>query len=141
MPIFNIFLRLEIFMLNNIFNAYQEFCIKSTDFRRTTSRSNWLWVQLAIFIISFLNIPIFFRKFDFNIYGIIWTLPPKAIDIPRLRDFGKHWKWIFIKCIPILGWIVWFFWLGFGALAEESQNLWINLENLGPSDNELSFLC
>ena len=96
-------------MLNNIFNAYKEFWIKSTDFSSTTSRSNWWWVQLANFIISFLTIPIFLRTFGFNIYGIIFILPQIAIDIGRLRDFGKNWKWIFIKLLPILGWIVCFF--------------------------------
>ena len=42
-------------------------------------------------------------------------IPQIAIDIRRIKDFGKDWKWIFINLIPIFGWILWFFWLGFGA--------------------------
>ena len=102
-------------ILNKIFNAYKEFWIKATDFRSTTTRSDWWWVQLANFIISLISIPILLRSFGFNIYGIICIIPQISIDIRRLRDFGKSWKWIFINLIPIFGWIVWFLWLGFGG--------------------------
>ena len=101
-------------MYKNFFKAYQEFWLKATDFNSITTRSDWWWVQLANLIISIFTIPIFSRTFGFNIYGIICILPQIAIDIRRLRDFGKDWKWIFINLIPILGWIIWFIWLGFG---------------------------
>ena len=101
-------------MYKNFFKAYQEFWIKATDFKGTTTRSDWWWVQLANLIISLFSIPIFLRTFGFNIYGIICIIPQIAIDIRRLRDFGKDWRWIFINLIPILGWLIWFIWLGFG---------------------------
>ena len=101
-------------MYKNFFKAYQEFWLKATDFSSTTCRSDWWWVQLANLIISVFTIPIFLRIFGFNIYGIICIIPQIAIDIRRLRDFGKDWKWIFINLIPILGWLIWFIWLGFG---------------------------
>tara|TARA_B100001173_G_scaffold236593_1_gene206208 strand:+ start:320 stop:484 length:165 start_codon:yes stop_codon:yes gene_type:complete len=44
----------------------------------------------------------------------VCIIPQVAIDVRRLRDFGKDWKWIFINLIPVFGWIVWFIWLGFG---------------------------
>ena len=97
-------------MLNNFFNAYQQFWINAIEFKGFTSRSNWWLVQLANLIISLLTIPIF----GFNLYGIVCIIPQVAIDIRRIRDFGKDWKWIFINLIPILGWILWFIWLGFG---------------------------
>ena len=102
-------------MLNQIFIAYKEFWIKATDFNSTTNRSDWWSVQLTNLIISIFTIPISLRTFDLNVYGIICILPQVAIDIRRLRDFGKNWKWIFINLIPILGWLLWFFWLGFGT--------------------------
>ena len=37
-----------------------------------------------------------------------------AIDIIRLRDFGKDWKSIFMNLIQIFGWVLWFIWFGFG---------------------------
>ena len=101
-------------MYKNFFKAYQEFWIKAIDFKSITTRSDWWWVQLANLIISIFTIPIFLRTFGFNIYGIICIIPQIAIDIRRLRDFGKDWKWIFINLIPILGWIIWLIWLGFG---------------------------
>ena len=94
-------------MLNNFFNAYKEFWIKATEFKGFTSRSDWWLVQLANLIISFLTIPIFLKTFGFNAYGIVCIIPQVAIDIRRMRDFGKDWKWIFINLIPIFGWILW----------------------------------
>ena len=101
-------------MHNNFFNAYKEFWLKATDFNGKTTRTDWWQVQVANFIISIFTIPIFLRTFGFNIYGIICIVPQIAIDIRRLRDFGKSWKWIFINLIPVFGWIIWFIWLGFG---------------------------
>ena len=101
-------------MLKTIFNAYQEFWIKATDFKSTTKRSDWWWVLLVNLIISFLTFPIFLRTLGFNVYGIICFLPQLAMDIRRIKDFGKDWKWIFINLVPIFGWILWFIWLGFG---------------------------
>ncbi len=101
-------------MLNNILNAYQEFWLKATDFKSTTSQSDWWWVQLANLLISFLTVPIFWRTVGFNVYVVICILPQLAMDIRRIKDFGKDWKWIFINLVPIIGWILWFTWLGFG---------------------------
>ena len=101
-------------MYKNFFNSYKEFWLKATNFKDKTTRLDWWLVQLANFIISIITIPIFLRTFGFNIYGIICILPQITMDIRRLRDFGKDWKWIFINLIPIFGWILWFIWLGFG---------------------------
>ena len=101
-------------MYKNFFNAYKEFWLKATDFNGKTTRSSWWWVQLANLIIFIFTIPIFIRTFGFNVYGVICIVPQIAIDLRRLRDFGKNWKWIFINLIPIIGWIIWFIWLGFG---------------------------
>ena len=101
-------------MYKNFLNSYKEFWLKATEFNGKTNRSDWWLVQLANLIISILTIPIFLRTFGFNVYGVICILPQITIDIRRLRDYGKNWKWIFINLIPILGWIIWFIWLGFG---------------------------
>ncbi len=101
-------------MYKNFSNAYREFWLKATTFSGKTNRLDWWLVQLAHLIISILTIPIFLRTFGFNVYGILCILPQITIDIRRLRDYGKNWKWIFINLIPIFGWIIWFIWLGFG---------------------------
>ena len=86
-------------------------------------RSDWWLVQLANLIISFLTIPIFLKTFGFNVYGIVCIIPQIAIDVRRIKDFGKDWKWIFINLIPILGWILWFIWLGFGKTGNGKNKL------------------
>ena len=110
-------------MLKNFVNAYKEFWLNATDFQSKTSRTDWWWVQLANLVISFFTIPIFLRTFGFNIYGIICILPQLAIDIRRIRDFGKDWKWVFINLVPIVGWIMWFYWLGFGKSGDGEKRI------------------
>ena len=101
-------------MLKDFLNAYQEFWIKATDFQGCTLRSDQWLVQFANLIVSFLTIPIFLKPIGFNAYGIVCIISQIAIDIRRLRDFGKDWKWIFINLVPIFGWGLWFIQLGFG---------------------------
>ena len=101
-------------MPEELLNAYKEFWVKATDFKGFTSRSEWWFVLLANLIISFLTIPISIRIYGVNVYGIVCIIPQIAIDIRRIKDFGKDWKWIFINLIPVFGWILWFIWLGFG---------------------------
>ena len=101
-------------ILISIFYAYKDFWVKATDFKASTIRSDWWYVQIANLLISFFSIPLFLRIYGFNVYGLVCILPQIAIDIRRLRDYGKDWKWIFIKLIPVFGWILWFIWLGFG---------------------------
>ena len=110
-------------MFSDFLNAYKEFWIKATDFKGFTSRSDWWLVQLANLIISFLTISIFLKTFGFNAYGIVCIIPQIAIDIRRIRDYGKDWKWIFINLIPIFGWIMWFIWLGFGKTCNGENKL------------------
>ena len=113
-------------MFKDFINAYREFWVKATDFKGFSSRSDWWFVNLANLIITFFTLPIFLNTFGFNAYGIVCIIPQIAIDIRRIKDFGKDWKWIFINLIPIYGSIMWFLWLGFGKTGN-SKNKLINL--------------
>ena len=108
-------------MFKNTFNAYQEFWINATNFRGKTKRQDWWLVQLTNIVISLLTLPIFLKAFGFNLYGIICIIPQLAMDIRRIRDFGKDWKWIFINLVPIFGWILWFIWVGFGKTGSATK--------------------
>ena len=110
-------------MNNRFFKAYKEFWLKATDFNGKTTRSDWWWVQSTNLLITFFTLPIFLRTFGFNFYGLICVIPQIAIDIRRLNDFGKNWKWIFINLVPILGWMIWFIWLGFGKSGDGRSRL------------------
>ena len=101
-------------MFKKTLNAYKEFWARATDFKNKTSRSDWWLVQFFNLVISMLTLRMFVRVFGFNVYGLICIIPQLAIDIRRIRDYGKDWKWIFINLVPIFGWILWFYWLGFG---------------------------
>ena len=108
-------------MVKNIIIAYKEFWINATNFETKTNLSAWWLVQLANLVISLLTLPLFLRTFGFNVYGIICIVPQLALDVRRIRDFGKDWRWIFINLIPIFGWILWFIWLGFGKTGSAKK--------------------
>ncbi len=109
-------------MLNEIINAYKNFWIQAGDFQSSSPRADWWYVQVVNLIISLLTIPIFFKVFGFNIYGLICIVPQIALDTRRIRDFGKDWKWIFINFIPLFGWFIWFLWMGFGQTGRGQKN-------------------
>ena len=44
------------------------------------------------------------------LYMVAAILPSLALTIRRLRDAGKHWAWVFIGVLPIIG-TVWLIWL------------------------------
>ena len=109
-------------MFYEIVNAYKNFWLQAGDFKGFTTRSDWWRVQLINFIISFITIPIFYQTFGVNMYGLICLIPQIAIEVRRIRDFGKDWKWIFINLIPIIGWAIWLLWMGFGKSGRGKHN-------------------
>ena len=111
-------IRKTLYILNNIYCAYKEYWLKATDFTGKTTLADWWSVQLVNCIISIIFAPIFFKIFDFNIYALFCFLPQLSMNIRRLRDFGKNWKWIFINFVPVIGWIIWFIWIGLGKTGK-----------------------
>ena len=107
---------------NELYYAYISFWQNFADFKGETSRKNWWYVQFANFIITLITFPFFASIIGFNFYGIICILPQIAIDLRRLNNFGKDWKWIFINLVPFLGWFLWFIWLGFGKEGRGKTN-------------------
>ena len=59
------------------------------------------------------NITHNFPILGLNKYRFVFIVPKIAIDIRRIRDFRKDWKWIILNFVLIVGWIIWFIWLGF----------------------------
>ena len=108
--------------LSELYCAYLGFWQQFTDFKGKTSRKNWWYVQLVNLIITVITLPFFISTTGFNLYGIICILPQLAIDIRRLNDFGKDWKWVFINLVPFIGWLLWFIWLGFGTAGRGKTN-------------------
>ncbi|MBQ8620792.1 MAG: DUF805 domain-containing protein [Oscillospiraceae bacterium] len=41
-----------------------------------------------------------------SLYSLAVLLPCLGIQVRRLRDAGKHWAWIFINLVPLVGWII-----------------------------------
>lgn len=41
-----------------------------------------------------------------GLYSLAVLVPWIAVQVRRLRDAGKHWAWIFISLIPLVGYII-----------------------------------
>ena len=73
---------------------------------RTTVRGYWmaaLWAWVASVVLNFIP---FIGPVLAGILGLFLFVPQLAIAVRRLRDNGKHWAWLFLLLIPIVGWIV-----------------------------------
>ena len=75
---------------------------------RTTVRGYWmafLFHMLAAFAVGII-VGITGLTILSGLFMLAYLLPGLAIAIRRLRDAGKHWAYIFITLIPIVGLIL-----------------------------------
>ena len=81
---------------------------------RTTRRGFWM-AFLCNILVSFVfsgvcsflfRSHIIFGAILFNIYSLVLLVPSLAIVVRRLRDAGKHWGYIFISLVPLIGGIM-----------------------------------
>ena len=91
-------------------NEFVDFWVNYVNFSgRTTRRGYWM-AYLFVVLISFAASILVGIAPNLSFLYYIWTLavflPSIAIMVRRLRDAGKHWAWIFISLIPILGIII-----------------------------------
>ena len=106
--------------------AYKKFWKGYVDFEGRSTRSDYWFAYLAhvlIFFAYYLLDAVFERMVSatgsmdvftisvillliFFAYGIAACLPGIAVTVRRLRDAGYNWPYIFVTCIPFVGWII-----------------------------------
>ena len=75
---------------------------------RTTVRGYWmafLFNAIASVIVGAI-IGIIGLEFLATLWSLANLLPGLGIAVRRLRDAGKHWAWIFINFVPVVGLII-----------------------------------
>ena len=87
-------------------NAYKEFWINALDFNGRSKRSEY-WLAVLVHALVLLLLELFRLYALTNIYLFCIVVPLLAIQVRRLRDSNKSWKWIFIQFLPVIG----IFWL------------------------------
>lgn len=99
-------------MGDNIIAAFQSAWNRSFDYTGRSNRGDYWWFALANVIISLVllllsNLAEFFGWL-YSIYSVVLIVPCLPLAIRRLRDAGKHWAWIFITLIPLIGaiWLI-----------------------------------
>lgn len=92
-----------------IIDHYIAYWTGYVDFSGKTSRPGYWWAFLCNFVVSFL-VGLVAGFTGLTILSTLFTyatiIPGLAIGIRRLRDAGKHWAWIFINFVPLVGQIV-----------------------------------
>ena len=94
---------------NKLISAFSSAWQRSFDYTGRSDRGDYWWFVLANIIISVVlliasNISTFFG-WIYSIWIVATIVPSLSLTVRRLRDAGKHWAWIFIQLIPLVGFI------------------------------------
>ncbi len=76
---------------------------------RTSARGYWMAFLFNFLVGLILNIIIVIVPILFFLpilYSFAVLIPGLALNVRRLRDAGKHWAWLFITLVPLVGAIV-----------------------------------
>lgn len=100
--------------MSPLITAFTSAWEKSFDFSGRSTRGDYWWFTLANIIVTVgVNIASLLGRFFYAlavIYMIAAIVPSLSLTIRRLRDAGKHWAWLFVAAVPVIG-SVWFIWL------------------------------
>lgn len=75
---------------------------------RTSRRGYWMaiLVNVAVVLVLSLLANLLHLNILTSLYSLAVLVPGLAIMVRRLRDAGKHWGWLFISLVPLVGAIV-----------------------------------
>lgn len=90
-------------LMEKILNHYIAMWVNYANFSGRTTVPGYWWAYLANFIISFI---MGYLGILGTIYSLAVLVPALAMAVRRLNDAGKHWAWIFINFIPLVGQII-----------------------------------
>lgn len=85
---------------------------RSFDYEGRSSRSDFWWFVLANVLVSvaLLILAAFVGIIQklFVLYYVASIIPSIPLTVRRLRDAGKHWGWMFISLVPVIGsiWLI-----------------------------------
>jgi uncharacterized membrane protein YhaH (DUF805 family) len=100
------------FTMDNLISAFTAAWQRSFDYTGRSNRGDYWWYALANLIISvvllILSAASDFFGWIYSIWAVATIVPSLPVTVRRLRDAGKHWAWIFIGLIPLVGsiWLI-----------------------------------
>jgi len=101
------------FTMDNLISAFSSAWQRSFDYTGRSTRGDYWWFTLANLIISVVLVVLSaasdFFSWIYSLWAVATIVPSLPVTVRRLRDAGKHWAWIFIGLIPLLGsiWLIW----------------------------------
>ena len=87
----------------NIINYYVDMWRNFANFGGRTNLPGYWWASLANFVVSTV---LGYIPYVGPLYALAVMIPGLAITVRRLNDAGKHWGWMFINLIPLVGQII-----------------------------------
>ena len=66
-------------------------------------------IIISVVLLIASNISTFFG-WIYSIWTVATIVTSLSLTVRRLRDAGKHWAWIFIQLIPLVG-LIWIIYL------------------------------
>ena len=87
----------------NIINYYVDMWRNFANFGGRTNIPGYWWASLANFVISTV---LGYIPYVGPLYALAVLIPGLVITVRRLNDAGRHWAWMFINLIPLVGQII-----------------------------------
>ena len=87
----------------NIINYYVDMWRNFANFGGRTNIPGYWWASLANFVVSTV---LGYIPYVGPLYALAVMIPGLAITVRRLNDADKHWGWMFINLIPLVGQII-----------------------------------
>ena len=87
----------------NIINYYADMWRNFANFSGRTNIPGYWWASLVNFVVSTV---LGYIPYVAPLYALAVLIPCLSINVRRLNDAGKHWAWMFINLIPLVGQIL-----------------------------------
>lgn len=100
--------------MEELINTFKVVIRRAFDFNgRSSLREYWMFIFAVVLIkilLRILAVALPILGILSTLFGVLVLIPSISVTARRLHDINKSGWWLFIWCIPLIGWIIGFIW-------------------------------